>query len=63
MYGIAIHIIMLFWWENVQRRRIQLMSSECIAWGRYYVGDNRLRREAVSISKTEIGHGFSIPHC
>lgn len=61
---ITVHIIVLFWWENVQKRRIQVISNEYIAWERYYVGDMRLWREArICITKAEIGHECSIPHC
>lgn len=44
--------------------KIQLISSECVAWKRYYVGDIRLVREVhTNISKTEIRQELSIPHC
>lgn len=62
--GITIHLIVLLWWENVQKRRIQLISREWVAQKTYYVGDVRLGREAHTwISKVEPGHEFRILHC
>lgn len=61
--GITIHLIVLLWWENVQKRRIQLISREWVAQKTYYVGDVRLGREAHTwISKVEPGmsSGFYI---